>query len=295
MTASCKIKLLRVLISALFIVFACNVQGNDQYEDKLISCIKDTNYAELIILPETSPYSTLYKAPDGVRPKDWKDIYYVCMPLSELRANGYGAYVEERVIVLMNNGQWVLFPQKSFFISNPIWRGQGRYGCDYIFEEAISISEVRLEGEAVYETDVWKQYDFRASIIKITLKNNSPRDIMLLHDAYIHSIKSEGEYLFYWDLEIDNQHHLLVGTSIDQENLYIPANGSTSISVCAIPHYTQRKYYQDRFNRPKQILDYRINKKRNCRLTLKFMTGLYGINVMRCRERPLIFRYEGKL
>ena len=43
MTASCKIKLLRVLISALFIVFACNVRGNDQYEDKLISSIKDTN------------------------------------------------------------------------------------------------------------------------------------------------------------------------------------------------------------------------------------------------------------
>ena len=49
-----------------------------------------------------------------------------------------------------------------------------------------------MEGETVYVNDFDYKYNFRTNILRVTLKNNSDRDIILLHSACVHYGAYEG-------------------------------------------------------------------------------------------------------
>lgn len=299
MTASCKRTFLQLIIFPLITIFTWSAQGKLWLdEDTLSEWLQEEKYAEELIDLDEQNSRTIRCAPDGVYPKDWKDIYYFPIPLHYLRKCGHRRYIEDRLLVLLNNGLWLQFPRLRW----TYWAGSRRLNMqDVIFYDAISITEVAMEGETVYVNDIEYKYDFRTNILRVTLKNNSERDIILLHSDCIHYGAPEGETDTdtIWSLKIDDKQHMLRGTSEDQTNVFIPAQGETSILMYVLPPYSQRKYYASRLGGdvipPKQEIDYRIPKDSRIELELKFLTGLYGIEIIRFSRAPLRFRFSGKL
>lgn len=297
MTASCKRTFLQLIIFPLISIFMWDAQGNLWLdEDTLSEWLQEEKYAEELIDLNEQNRRIIWCAPDGVSPKDWKDIYYFPIPLHYLRKCGHCRYIEDRLLVLLNNGLWLQFPRLRW----TYWAGSRQTDMqDVIFNDAISITEVAMEGETVYVNDIEYKYDFRTNILRVTLKNNSERDIILLHSDCVHYGAFEGETDTIWSLKIDDKQHMLRGTSEDQTNVFIPAQGETSILMYVLPPYSQRKYYASRLGGdvipPKQEIDYRIPKDSRIELELKFLTGLYGIEIIRHALVPLRFRFSGKL
>lgn len=297
MTASCKRTFLQLIIFPLITIFTWSAQGKLWLdEDTLSKWLQEEKYAEELIDLDEQNSRTLRCAPDGVYPKDWKDIYYFPIPLHYLRKCGHRRYLEDRFLVLLNNGLWLQFPRLRW----TYWAGSRRLNMqDVIFYDAISITEVAMEGETVYVNDIEYKYDFRTNILRVTLKNNSERDIILLHSTCVHYGATERVTDTIWSLKIDDKQHMLRGTSEDQTNVFIPAQGETSILMYVLPPYSQRKYYASRLGGdvipPKQEIDYRIPKDSRIELELKFLTGLYGIEIIRYSRAPLRFRFSGKL
>lgn len=72
---------------------------------------------------------------------------------------------------------------------------------DVIFNDAISITEVAMEGETVYVNHIEYKYDFRTNILRVTLKNSSERDIILLHSDCVHYGAFEARNRYYMELK----------------------------------------------------------------------------------------------